>query len=48
MAQLDVYDDIYREHSESVFQIRNRRDIDRLHEEEKIGFFTLMEGADPS
>ena len=47
MAQLDVYDNIYREHSESVFQIRNRRDIDRLHEEEKIGFFTLMEGADP-
>ena len=47
MAQLDVYDGIYREHSESVFQIRSRGDIDRLSEEEKIGFFTLMEGADP-
>ena len=47
MAQLDVYDAIYREHSESVFQIRSRGDIDRLGEEEKIGFFTLMEGADP-
>jgi len=47
MAQLDVYDGIYREYSESVFQIKNRRDIDRLGEEEKIGFFTLMEGADP-
>lgn len=47
MAQLDVYDGIYREHSESVFQIKNRRDIDRLLEGEKIGFFTLMEGADP-
>ena len=47
MAQLDVYDGIYREHSESVFQIRSGEDIDRLGEEEKIGFFTLMEGADP-
>ncbi|MYA47798.1 MAG: hypothetical protein F4214_00310 [Candidatus Dadabacteria bacterium] len=47
MAQLDTYDDIYREYSESVFQIKNRRDIERLGEEEKIGFFTLMEGADP-
>ncbi len=47
MAQLDLYDDIYREYSESVFQIKNRRDIDRLQEGGKIGFFTLMEGADP-
>jgi N-methylhydantoinase B len=47
MAQLDVYDDIYREHSEDVFQIRTRQDIDTLSEGEKIGFFTLMEGADP-
>ena len=47
MAQLDVYDHIYREHSESVFQIKDRRDIDTLSEGEKIGFFTLMEGADP-
>ena len=47
MAQLDLYDGIYREHSESVFQIKSRRDIDRLLEGEKIGFFTLMEGADP-
>ncbi|MYC39644.1 MAG: hypothetical protein F4X55_01295 [Candidatus Dadabacteria bacterium] len=47
MAQLDTYDDIYCEYSESVFQIKNRRDIERLGEEEKIGFFTLMEGADP-
>ena len=47
MAQLDVYDDIYQEHSESVFQIKHRRDIDTLSEGEKIGFFTLMEGADP-
>lgn len=47
MAQLDVYDGIYREYSESVFQIKNRQDMDRLGEEEKIGFFTLMEGADP-
>ena len=47
MAQLDIYDGIYREHSESVFQIKSRGDIDRLGEEEKIGFFTLMEGADP-
>lgn len=47
MAQLDTYDGIYREYPESVFQIKNRRDVKRLGEEEKIGFFTLMEGADP-
>lgn len=47
MAQLDVYDRIYKEHSESVFQIKDRRDIDTLSGGEKIGFFTLMEGADP-
>ena len=39
MAQLDLYDGIYREHSESVFQIKSRRDIDRLREGEKIGVF---------
>ena len=47
MAQLDLYDKIYSEHSESVFQIKNRGDIDKLREGRKIGFFTLMEGADP-
>ena len=47
MAQLDLYDEIYREHPESVFQIKSRGDVDRLREGEKIGFFTLMEGADP-
>ena len=47
MAQLDTYDDIYREYPESVFQIKDRWDMERLGEEEKIGFFTLMEGADP-
>ena len=47
VAQLDLYDKIYREHSENVFQIKSRQDIDRLGKEKKIGFFTLMEGADP-
>lgn len=47
MAQLDLYDEIYREHPNRVFQIKNRRDVDRLREGRKIGFFTLMEGADP-
>ncbi|MXZ47648.1 MAG: hypothetical protein F4Z13_00110 [Candidatus Dadabacteria bacterium] len=47
MAQLDLYDKIYSEYSESVFQIRNKGDIDKLREGRKIGFFTLMEGADP-
>ncbi len=47
IAQLDLYDDIYREHSDNVFQIKNGRDIDKLGKNKKIGFFTLMEGADP-
>ncbi len=47
MAQLDLYDDIYSDHSESVMQIKNGADIDLARKEDKIGFFTLMEGADP-
>ena len=48
MAQLDVYDDIYREHSENVFQIRTRQDIDTLSEGgKKSGFSLSMEGSGP-
>ena len=47
MAQMDIYDDIYREHADRVVQIGNSEDLDRLEEEGKIGFLTLMEGADP-
>ena len=46
-AQLDVYDEIYERHPESVFQVKSARDLDRLGEGEGIGFVTLMEGADP-
>ncbi len=47
MAQLDLYDEIYAKYAEDVMQIKNSADIEKLFEGEKIGFFTLMEGADP-
>ena len=47
MLQLDIYDKIYKEHPKSIFQINNTSDLKHLKDEKKIGFLTLMEGADP-
>ncbi len=46
-VQFDTYEKIYREHSGEVFQIRTSRDLDNIELSPRIGFLTLMEGADP-
>lgn len=47
MIQLDTYDNIYHQHSDDIFQIKNRDDLKLLDNSSKTGFLTLMEGADP-
>lgn len=46
-AQFDTYDRIYREHPDEVFQIKTSGDLDGIERSGRIGFLTLMEGADP-
>ena len=43
----DKYDEIYELFSNDVYQIKNVQDISRFGQNSKIGFLTLMEGADP-
>lgn len=45
--QIDIYNDIYSTHGNDIIQIRKPEDLDILLEGNRIGFFTLMEGADP-
>ena len=47
LGQFDTYDRIYREHSDKVFRIKTRNDLGRIGKDGRIGFLTLMEGADP-
>lgn len=47
MIQLDTYDRLYKEHSDDIFQIKNKNDLKNLENGNKTGFLTLMEGADP-
>jgi len=46
-AQVQVYEDIYDKYSDKVTRILNNNDLDQLLNNKKIGFLTLMEGADP-
>lgn len=45
--QMDIYDSIYEKHKKDILQIRNSDDLKKVMNGKKIGFFTLMEGADP-
>ncbi|MFI5322853.1 MAG: dipeptidase [Thermodesulfobacteriota bacterium] len=47
LEQFDTYDMIYREHRGEVFQIKTFGDLKRAGKNGRIGFLTLMEGADP-
>lgn len=47
LRQLSIYGKIYEEHKTDIFQIKNKNDLSRLAEDSRIGFLTLMEGADP-
>lgn len=45
--QFDIYDRLYSQYREDIFQVRCIEDIEELERGNRIGFFTLMEGADP-
>ena len=45
--QMQVYEDLYINHSNEIIKVLNSEDINRAIELQKIGFITLMEGADP-
>ncbi|MGQ0792879.1 MAG: dipeptidase [Deltaproteobacteria bacterium] len=45
LSQLAIYDEIYKTHGDDVFQVRSVGDLARFGGG-KIGFLTLMEGAD--
>ena len=47
LRQLSIYDRMYEEHSDDIVQIKNYSDVVRLKKDSRIGFLTLMEGADP-
>lgn len=47
LEQLDKYDEIYEIYSNDVYQIKNVHDLNRFGQDDRIGFLTLMEGADP-
>ncbi len=47
LHQLSIYDRIYDEHNDDIFQVKNIGDLFRLQKDSRIGFLTLMEGADP-
>jgi len=46
-AQVYVYENIFVKNSNDVTRIQNNHDLDQLITNKKIGFITLMEGADP-
>lgn len=48
LLQFEIYDGIYATHSDEVVQIKDAADLRGLQDGgSKIGFLTLMEGADP-
>jgi membrane dipeptidase len=47
IRQFEIYEKLYDEHSDSIMQIKSAEDLLRLEYNSKIGFLTLMEGADP-
>ena len=47
LEQIGVYEKLYEEYSENIVQILSSKDLEELENNKKIGFLTLMEGADP-
>ena len=47
LEQLDKYDEIYNTFQDDVYQIKTAQDLERFGQDSRIGFLTLMEGADP-
>ena len=47
LEQLNKYEEIYNDFRDDVYQVKTARDLASFGESSKIGFLTLMEGADP-
>ncbi len=47
LDQLSKYEEIYKTFPDEVYQITKVQDLRRFGQDSKIGFLTLMEGADP-
>nr|NIT14814.1 hypothetical protein [Candidatus Dadabacteria bacterium] len=45
--QFEIYEDIYKKFGHDIMKVESNNDIDTAIEKDKIGFITLMEGADP-
>ena len=45
--QFEIYEKLFDEHKDSIMHIQNPDDLLELHNSSKIGFLTLMEGAEP-
>ena len=45
--QIGIYNQIYKKYENYVVRILDSGDLDKLEKNSKIGFLTLMEGADP-
>ena len=45
--QIEIYNEIYNKHENIVVRILNLNDLNELEKNNRIGFLTLMEGADP-
>jgi membrane dipeptidase len=48
LAQFSIYERIYKDHQDKIIQIKSAADLSTLKDDsKKIGFLTLMEGAEP-
>jgi len=47
LDQLSKYEEIYKTFPDEVYQVKSAEDLSRFGQGSKIGFLTLMEGADP-
>lgn len=46
-AQVELYEEIYEKFSDKITRIVDSGDLEELLKSKKVGFLTLMEGADP-
>lgn len=47
IEQFSTYERIYDVHGDDIYQIKNKKDLSNVNGSSRIGFLTLMEGADP-
>lgn len=47
LNQFSIYQNIYEEHDTQIVQIKEYSDLSTLERDNRIGFLTLLEGADP-